>query len=94
MFGSDIGHLKRSVSRTILDHVSVTTRGLLLFPVEVALAVFGIDRLLFSVDYPYSSNCMAGVSRTLRLSATDLEKLAHGTAIDYSSYTRGSRQAT
>jgi len=96
MFGSDIGHLKRSVSRTILDHVSVTTSGLFtLPPFEVALAVFGIDRLLFSVDYPYSSNLHGQeFLRTLRLSATDLEKLAHGNADRLLKLSRGSRQAT
>lgn len=82
IFGSDISHLARSVSRTILDHVSVTTSGLFtLPPFELALAVFGIDRLLFSVDYPYSSNTHGqDFLKTLPLAAVDLEQLAHGNA--------------
>jgi hypothetical protein len=82
MFGNDIGHLRRSVSKTILDHVSVTTSGLFTRPpFDVALAVFGIDRLLFSVDYPYSSNLLGrDFLKTLNLSTTDLQKLMHGNA--------------
>ena len=81
-FEGATAHLARSVGRTVLDQVSVTTSGLFtLPPFEVALAVFGIDRILFSVDYPYSSNLqgqdfLAG----LALAPADLEKLAHGNA--------------
>ena len=50
-------HLKRSVGQTILDHVHVTTSGLFTWPpLQALLAVFGADRVLFSIDYPYSSN--------------------------------------
>ena len=57
VFARDVAHLKRSLGQTILDHVYVTTSGLFtLPPLDVALAVFGIDRVLFSIDYPYSSN--------------------------------------
>ena len=82
IFENDIGHLKRSVSGTILDHVAVTTSGLFtLPPFEVALAAFGIDRMLFSVDYPYSSNLHGQeFLRALKLSEPDLQKLAHGNA--------------
>jgi uncharacterized protein len=82
MFDGNISHLERSVSRTILDQVSVTTSGLFTRPpFDAALAVFGIDRVLFSVDYPYSSNQLGqNFLRALALPATDLEKLAHGNA--------------
>ena len=49
--------LKRSVAQTILDQVSITSSGLFTRPpLDVAFAVFGIDRVMFSIDYPYSSN--------------------------------------
>src|ERR1700722_9331734 len=82
MFGGEIAHLTRSVSTTILDQVSITTSGLFtLPPFELALAVFGIDRILFSIDYPYSSN-RQGMEflEALRLAPVDLDKLAHGNA--------------
>jgi predicted TIM-barrel fold metal-dependent hydrolase len=82
IFEKDISHLARSVSKTILDQVSVTTSGLFTQPpFEVALAVFGIDRILFSVDYPYSSNTHGhDFLEALALPAIDIEKLAHGNA--------------
>jgi uncharacterized protein len=57
VFARDVGHLRRSLRETIVDQVYVTTSGLLTRPpFEVALAVFGTDRVLFSIDYPYSSS--------------------------------------
>ena len=48
---------------------------------EIALAVFGIDRVLFSIDYPYSSNRLGREFLDgLKLPAADLEKFAHGNA--------------
>jgi len=82
IFGPHIKHLTRSVSQTILDQVSITTSGLFTRPpFELALAVFGIDRILFSVDYPYSSNSHGQeFLQGLSLSETDLSKVAHGNA--------------
>jgi len=82
MFAGQIDHLTRSLSTTILDQVSITTSGLFtLPPFEVALAVFGIDRILFSVDYPYSSNRQGSdFLEALTLPPADLEKLAYGNA--------------
>jgi uncharacterized protein len=82
MFGQEIAHLRRSVSATILEQVWVTTSGLFtLPPFEVALAVFGIDRVLFSIDYPYSSNQQGReFLEALRLSRADFEKLAYRNA--------------
>jgi predicted TIM-barrel fold metal-dependent hydrolase len=78
----DAAQLTRSVGRTILDQVSVTTSGLFtLPPFEVALAVFGVDRVMFSIDYPYCSNRQGrNFLDALKLSAADLEKVAHGNA--------------
>jgi uncharacterized protein len=75
-------HLKRSVKQTILDHVWVTTSGLFtLPPLETLLAIFGIDRVLFSIDYPYSTNRTGrDFIDTLKLPPGDLEKFAHGNA--------------
>jgi uncharacterized protein len=75
-------HLKRSVAQTILDHVHVTTSGLFTWPpLQALLAVFGADRVLFSIDYPYSSNRLGrDFLDSLKMPAADLEKFAHGNA--------------
>jgi uncharacterized protein len=79
---NDIGHLKRPVSRAILDQVWITTSGIFSQPPFIAaLQTFGIDRIMFSVDYPYAPNAkgrefLDGVS----LSPSDMAKLTHGTA--------------
>jgi uncharacterized protein len=75
-------HLKRSVGQTILDHVHVTTSGLFTWPpLQVLLAVFGADRVLFSIDYPYSSNRLGrDFLDSLKMPAAELEKFAHGNA--------------
>ena len=56
--GSDIAsYLRRSISQTILDQVHVTTSGIFARPAfEALLAVFGIERIMFSVDFPFRSN--------------------------------------
>jgi len=75
-------HLKRSVKDTILDHVSVTTSGMFTQPpLEALLAVFGADRVMFSIDYPYSSNRLGrDFIDSLKLPPAELEKFAHGNA--------------
>jgi uncharacterized protein len=82
VFGGKPAHLSRLVSRTVLDHVSITTSGLFtLPPFEIALAVFGVDRVMFSVDYPYASNQMGRqFLDDLKLPQGDLEKICHGNA--------------
>src|SRR5271156_1257995 len=69
-------HLKRSVGQTILDHVHVTTSGLFTWPpLQALLAVFGADRVLFSIDYPYSSNRLGrDFLDSLKMPAAELEK--------------------
>jgi predicted TIM-barrel fold metal-dependent hydrolase len=81
-FARDVTHLTRSVARTILDQVSITTSGLFTQPpLEVAVAVFGIERVLFSIDYPYSSNQQGrDFLDALKVPAADIEKVAHGNA--------------
>ena len=77
-----IPHLTRSVAQTIREQLWVTTSGLFTQPpFDVALAVFGIDRLMFSIDYPIVSNRVGrNFFDTLKLPTADLEKFAHGNA--------------
>ena len=77
-----VSHLKRTVSQTILDQVWITTSGFFtLPPFLAALLTFGADRILFSVDYPFSA--MPEAMRFLQqlpVSDADREKIAHGNA--------------
>jgi hypothetical protein len=77
-----VQHLGRPISRTILDQVSITTSGMFSEPpLLAALLTFGIDRILFSVDYPYASNENGrAFLQSLSLAPADLAKLAHGNA--------------
>lgn len=82
VFSLDIGHLQRSVSRTILDQVWITTSGIFSQPPFIAaLLTFGIDRIMFSVDYPYAQNASGRVFLdAVSLAPADLAKLAHANA--------------
>jgi predicted TIM-barrel fold metal-dependent hydrolase len=75
-------HLKRPVSRAILDQVWLTTSGIFSSPPFIAaLLAFGIDRIMFSVDYPYSANAKGrAFLRELPLSPADMAKLTHANA--------------
>jgi predicted TIM-barrel fold metal-dependent hydrolase len=82
VFQLDIDHLKRPISRAIYDQVWVTTSGIFSQPPFIAaLQTFGIDRIMFSVDYPYAPN-MKGRAflNGAALSPADMAKLAHGNA--------------
>jgi predicted TIM-barrel fold metal-dependent hydrolase len=82
VFALDIDHLKRPVSRAILDQVWITTSGIFTEPPFLAaLKTFGINRILFSVDYPYAPNPKgrAFLDR-LSLAPADMAKLTHGNA--------------
>jgi predicted TIM-barrel fold metal-dependent hydrolase len=49
--------LDAEVSDYLLRHLWVTTSGMFsLPPAACALSVFGVDRVLFSVDYPFAAN--------------------------------------
>jgi predicted TIM-barrel fold metal-dependent hydrolase len=76
--------LQRPVAEYFKSNIHLTTSGYFtLPPLKCALEVVGIERMMFSVDYPFSPNTRgrafldqaAGV-----LPAEDLEKLAHGNA--------------
>ena len=77
-----VQHLARPISRAILDQVSITTSGMFTTPPFLAaLLTFGIDRILFSVDYPYAANDSGrAFLQSLALAPADLAKLAHGNA--------------
>jgi uncharacterized protein len=78
----DIEHLKRPISRAILDQVWITTSGIFSEPPFLAaLQTFGIDRIMFSVDYPYAPN-MRGRNflDSISLAPADMSKLTHGNA--------------
>jgi hypothetical protein len=79
---NDVEHLKRSPSHTILDQVWITTSGIFSEPPFLAaLTTFGIDRIMFSIDYPYAPNSMGRkFLDTISLSPADMEKLTHKNA--------------
>lgn len=75
-------YLSRTVSRTILDQVWITTSGFFsLAPFTAALMTFGADRIMFSVDYPFSKH-KDGRSFLdgLPVSHDDRRKIAHANA--------------
>ena len=75
-------HLRRSVRQTILDQVWITTSGFFtMVPFVSALMSFGVDRIMFSVDYPFASNARArAFLDALPVSPADRAKIAHGNA--------------
>lgn len=79
---SHVTGLSRSVAEIIHDHVWVTTCGYTTAaPLLCAVMVLGSDRLMFSVDYPFS-DCGEAVRfiADAPLSPADREKIAHGNA--------------
>lgn len=74
--------LRKTLKQYFLENVWLTTSGNFSTPALVcSIMTLGMDRILFSVDWPYESND-AGVSwlRSLPLSSADLAKLAHRNA--------------
>jgi uncharacterized protein len=77
------GHkLARGYAETFLAHFHITNSGYFtLPPLLCALQVMGADRILFSIDYPFSS---AETGRrfldSIPLSPADLHKIAHANA--------------
>ena len=82
VFALDIAHLQRSISRQILDQVWITTSGIFTEPPFLAaLLTFGIDRIMFSVDYPYAPNHKGrAFLNRIALAPADMAKLTHGNA--------------
>ena len=77
-----VSTLSTSVADTIHEHLWVTTSGYTTDPpLLCALTVLGADRMMFSVDYPFSDSLpatqwLAGSP----ISPADHEKIAHGNA--------------
>jgi predicted TIM-barrel fold metal-dependent hydrolase len=73
---------RRSLAETILQQVWITTSGFFTVPpLMAALATFGADRILFSVDYPFSANAAGRrFLDDLPVSPEDKAKIAHGNA--------------
>jgi uncharacterized protein len=75
-------HLDRRVGEYLQENFYITTSGYFTDPpLLCALMVLGADRIMFSVDYPFSDNT-AGRTFLDRapISAADREKIAHGNA--------------
>jgi predicted TIM-barrel fold metal-dependent hydrolase len=76
------GRLRWPLEEYVLEHVHFTTSGLFTYPPLLCLLmVVGADRVMLSVDYPFSDNeqgrdFMLGAP----ISADDKEKIAHGNA--------------
>ncbi len=75
-------YLQRPVRQTIVDQVWITTSGFFtMVPFVAALMTWGVDRIMFSVDYPFASNARArAFLDALPVSPADREKIAHGNA--------------
>jgi predicted TIM-barrel fold metal-dependent hydrolase len=76
--------LRQPVADYFQSNIHCTTSGYFTVPpLRCALDVIGIDRMLFSVDYPYSPNTRGRTfidSLRKALSEEDLEKLTHRNA--------------
>jgi hypothetical protein len=72
----------RSAREMMLDQLWITTAGFFtMAPFQAAMATFGADRILFSVDYPFASNARArAFLDALPVSPADRAKIAHGNA--------------
>jgi hypothetical protein len=79
---ADIGHLKRPIAKQILDQVWITTSGIFSQPPFIAaLQTFGIDRIMFSVDYPFAPDAKGRkFLNEVALSPSDMDKLTHKNA--------------
>jgi predicted TIM-barrel fold metal-dependent hydrolase len=75
------GH-KKTFAETMHENVWVTTSGNFSAPaLRCTIDVLGLDRVMFSIDWPYESNKIGmDFFNKLDMPAADKEKLAHGTA--------------
>ncbi|WP_216893244.1 amidohydrolase family protein [Nocardia alni] len=74
--------LRQPIPEYFQTNIHITTSGYTaVAPLQCALSVLGVDRILFSVDYPYLHNQAARtLLDTAPLSSADREKIAHGNA--------------
>jgi predicted TIM-barrel fold metal-dependent hydrolase len=76
------GANQRTLSETFHQQVHITTSGFFTQPpLKIAMDTFGVDNLMFSVDYPFSTNEM-GIEflDVIDLPEAQLAKIAHGNA--------------
>lgn len=76
------GANQRTLIETFRQQLFITTSGFFTQPpFKLALETFGLDNMMFSVDYPFSTNEMGSdFLNNTGLSATDLEKIAYRNA--------------
>ena len=78
--------LKRSVTETLRSQVWISVSGFFTLPItQAAIAIWGVDRILFGVDYPFTN--MNKVPEYVRglcniISASDLRKILQTNAED------------
>ncbi len=77
-----VTHLQKSITDYFLDNFYLTTSGVFSVPALLcAVMVFGIDRIIFSIDYPYSTNQEGRkFFESIPFSSDDLHKIAHKNA--------------
>ena len=75
-------NLKRSIGEYFCEHFYLTTSGYFTTPPFLCmLQVVGIDRIMFSVDYPFSPNTVGRkFLDKLAVSPEDMEKITHRNA--------------
>ena len=76
------GANQRTLTDTFRDQVHITTSGFFTQPpLKIALDTFGIDNIMFSIDYPFSTNEM-GIEflNAIELPDEELAKITHGNA--------------
>ena len=76
------GANQRTLTDTFHNQVHITTSGFFTQPpLKIALDTFGIDNIMFSVDYPFSTNEMGTeFLNAIELPKEDIKKIAHGNA--------------
>jgi len=76
------GANQRSLTETFHQQVHITTSGFFTQPpLRIALDTFGVDNILFSIDYPFSTNEMGiGFLNAIDLPDEQVAKIAHGNA--------------
>ncbi len=82
VLGRAATNLKRSVGEYFCEHFFLTTSGYFSTPPFLCMQqVVGIDRIMFSVDYPFSSNAVGRkFLDSLAISPKDMEKITHRNA--------------
>ncbi len=76
------GANQRTLTETFRQQVFITTGGFFTQPpLKIALDTFGIDNIMFSVDYPFSTNEMGmEFLNAIMLPDEQVAKIAHANA--------------